>query len=409
MAFDDDDDRPFYKNKLLISAERRSAFEETTSYKDRNNYSTTKTRYDSEIKFKSSSPLYTPSYISTGTVDSGCVKTYKNNTPLKDSAEIINSERTSLREYRSNGSASLDRMLHKNYDSKFSAEIANKDDNDFKIEARARKMFDSDFNGVKTKYDVGGSGLFDIKNKNYKLEGNMRGMYDSDIIKANFGVDCSGLFDIKNDNYKLGAKVKGMAEYNTDDVKAKFEADGSGSWDNTKDDLTFEGRIKGKVESDIDGATAKIEVDCSGSYGNKERKSEVSYKSSIQKDKFVTFLESESSVKTDDLKIDSKLSTTVFRTKDKDGEIKFLSAVAESKYGINKDGLYCMEKLGVNLIEAEAVGIKSRIGFNVDTGVSVNNNTVEAKLDGFGFKVGKEIGLSTPIGEFSIDLEKVFD
>ncbi|PKY16122.1 hypothetical protein RhiirB3_480069 [Rhizophagus irregularis] len=417
--YDDDDDRPFYKNKLLISAERRSAFEEKTSYRDRNNnYSTTKTSYESEIKFKSSIPLYTPSESNRVTPyknytpkisDSGCVTTYKNNTPFKGSAEIINSERTSIRNYRSNGSASLDHMLHNNYESKFSAEIANKDDNDFKIEARARRMYDSDINGVKTKFDVGGSGLFDIKNNNYKLEANMGGMVDSDNIKANFDADCSGLFDIKNNNYKLKAKARGMAELDTDDLKAKIEADGSASWDNVSNDFNIEGRMKGMVKSDFDdGSTAKVEVDCSGSCGNNERKIGASIKSSIQKDE-LTFLQSKGSVKSDDLKISSKLSSTVFRAKDEDLDFKFLNATVENKFGINKDGVDCMEKLGVSLVEFEGAGIKSKIGLNLDTGMSVNSNTMEIKVEGFGIKLGKETGFSTPIGEVSVDLGRYLD
>ncbi|RIB02900.1 hypothetical protein C2G38_2124206 [Gigaspora rosea] len=68
-----------------------------------------------------------------------------------------------------------------------------------------------------------------------------------------------------------------------------------------------------------------------------------------------------------------------------------------------------MIKLGVNLVEAEFKGVKSTIGLNIDTGVSIRKNVVEAKIDGFGIKVGKEVGISTPIGEVSVDLGKLFD
>jgi hypothetical protein len=194
---DDDDNRSFYKNKLLVSAEKRSAFEQTTSYRDRNDYATTKIKFDSEIKFKSSCPLYTPPpfvpKVSTGIVNSGCVtpyKDYNNPTPFKGSAEIINSERMFLRDYRSNGSASLDCTLYDNHESKISAEIANKDDTDFKIEAKARGMTESNIDGIKTKIEA----------------------------------DCSGLWDIKNNDFKYKAKARGMTESNIDGATAKIEA-----------------------------------------------------------------------------------------------------------------------------------------------------------------------------------------
>ncbi|CAJ0757152.1 6517_t:CDS:2 [Entrophospora sp. SA101] len=48
---------------------------------------------------------------------------------------------------------------------------------------------------------------------------------------------------------------------------------------------------------------------------------------------------------------------------------------------------------------------KKNLGVSADSGVSIGDGSVETKLVGVGFKVGKEIGISTPIGGVSIDLE----
>ena len=41
---------------------------------------------------------------------------------------------------------------------------------------------------------------------------------------------------------------------------------------------------------------------------------------------------------------------------------------------------------------------------NVDTSASFGSDSVEAKAAGFGFKVGNETGISTSIGEVSVDV-----
>jgi hypothetical protein len=142
------------------------------------------------------------------------------------------------------------------------------------------------------------------------------------------------------------------------------------------------------------------------SFENKGSKTELDFKSSIQNDD-LTFFQSEGLVKVDDQLTNVKLSSTLFRAKDESVDIKFLSAAAESKVGKDKDSVSYMEKVGVNLIEADIKGFKAKVGINLDTGVSVNNDTIEAKYEGFGFKVGKEISLSTPVGELSVDLQRI--
>ena len=67
----------------------------------------------------------------------------------------------------------------------------------------------------------------------------------------------------------------------------------------------------------------------------------------------------------------------------------------------DSDGFATKIKAGV---ETEVMGVKSNIGV-IDTSVSVGRDGVEAKVAGLGFKIGKEIGFSTPFGEVSFKLD----
>ncbi|CAG8551520.1 14978_t:CDS:1 [Dentiscutata heterogama] len=176
----------------------------------------------------------------------------------------------------------------------------------------------------------------------------------------------------------------------------------------------FEATTKSKLEcEDTDGTTAKFE--CGGSFelGIYEQKFKANAESSIQQDD-VTLFKTEASLETkmgmNGDYVDAKFGNTLFRACDENEglDLKLLNASAEAKFGIDENGIEDMIKLGVNLVEAEAVGVKSKIGFNLDTGISVNKNGIEGKLEGFGVKLGKEIGVSTPFAEVSIDLEKWF-
>ena len=102
----------------------------------------------------------------------------------------------------------------------------------------------------------------------------------------------------------------------------------------------------------------------------------------------------------------AKLDTAMIRAHDKDEgvDLKFLRGRAGVKVGTSTG----MIKAGVSLVEGEMAGIKSKIGLNVDTGISIDDKGIEVKEGGFGFKLGKEIGLSTPLSEISINLSKLF-
>ena len=45
------------------------------------------------------------------------------------------------------------------------------------------------------------------------------------------------------------------------------------------------------------------------------------------------------------------------------------------------------------------VGGRERLGVNADTGGSISNDGIEGKFLGFGLSVGKQTGISAPVGE----------
>jgi hypothetical protein len=53
----------------------------------------------------------------------------------------------------------------------------------------------------------------------------------------------------------------------------------------------------------------------------------------------------------------------------------------------------------------KAHGVQARVGLNVDTGVSFTEDKVEVKAAGIGLTIGKQIGVSTPVGEIKVDAD----
>lgn len=80
-------------------------------------------------------------------------------------------------------------------------------------------------------------------------------------------------------------------------------------------------------------------------------------------------------------------------------EIKVLSLSTGGSASLNKDKVELKGKLGVDVYDFKDEHKQVRIGLNVDTGGSINDDGAEAKFLGFGVSVGKYTGISTPLGE----------
>jgi len=72
---------------------------------------------------------------------------------------------------------------------------------------------------------------------------------------------------------------------------------------------------------------------------------------------------------------------------------------------LSEDGIKAKVKAGADLVSYEDNDVKLRFGVNADTGGSISNDGIEGKFLGFGLSVGKETGISTPVGELKFNTE----
>ncbi|CAI2177942.1 6294_t:CDS:1 [Funneliformis geosporum] len=101
-----------------------------------------------------------------------------------------------------------------------------------------------------------------------------------------------------------------------------------------------------------------------------------------------------------DEEVSGQFSASAFGYKDRDGELKILSGTAGGEIG--RGGI--KGKLSADLYNVKHDGVQVRVGIAADTGISVEDG-LEVKAAGFGFSVGKQTGISTPIGEVKVDTE----
>lgn len=97
---------------------------------------------------------------------------------------------------------------------------------------------------------------------------------------------------------------------------------------------------------------------------------------------------------------------SAFRYKDHLGDLKLFSYSASAEAGIGENGASAKYKLGVDIANVKAGGVKANFGIDGGSEASIGEGSVKAKVAGLGFSVGKEIGVSTPFGGVSINLEE---
>ncbi|CAI2194689.1 17028_t:CDS:2, partial [Funneliformis geosporum] len=92
--------------------------------------------------------------------------------------------------------------------------------------------------------------------------------------------------------------------------------------------------------------------------------------------------------------------------KDSSGEAKFLSASAGGEIGAGPGGVVAGYSLNADLASVQTGGFSANVGVDGGSGVSFGAGGVEAKVAGLGVSVGKKMGVSTPLGGISVDLEE---
>src|SRR5437763_2857022 len=129
-------------------------------------------------------------------------------------------------------------------------------------------------------------------------------------------------------------------------------------------------------------------VSCKGSSSVDlyEQNSDLSFQMSI-KDDDVHFFQTEGSVGgrnklCDSTGVEAKLGSSIIRAGDEYSDIKVISGAIGSELKASWDNVSAKVEAGLNLVEAEVVGIKGNLGVSADSGVSVGGGSVEANLAG---------------------------
>ena len=99
--------------------------------------------------------------------------------------------------------------------------------------------------------------------------------------------------------------------------------------------------------------------------------------------------------------LSGQASSYAFSIKSEDGEVRFGSGTIGSK--IEKDGANV--RLSADLCNVKTEGVQARVGLSLDTGFKKDDDNLEVKAAGFGVSVGKQTGISLPIGEIKVDTE----
>jgi len=98
--------------------------------------------------------------------------------------------------------------------------------------------------------------------------------------------------------------------------------------------------------------------------------------------------------------LNGQANASAFSVRDNDVEARFLGGTASFEANLKSTKV----RLSADVYNVKTDGVQLRVGPSVDTGFSVEDG-LEAKVGGFGFSVGKKTGISTPIGELTVDTE----
>lgn len=97
---------------------------------------------------------------------------------------------------------------------------------------------------------------------------------------------------------------------------------------------------------------------------------------------------------------------SAFRYRDHLGDLKLFNYSANAEAGIGENGASAKYKLGVDVANVKVKGVSANVGVDVGSEASIGEGSVKAKVAGLGFSFGKEMGISTPFGGISINLEE---
>jgi hypothetical protein len=101
-----------------------------------------------------------------------------------------------------------------------------------------------------------------------------------------------------------------------------------------------------------------------------------------------------------------EIDNSVYKYKDDKGEVRFASGSVAGEIGAGPGGITASYSASVDLMNIKFDGIQTRLGVDVGSGFTAGSDGLEIKGYGLGFSIGKKMGISTPLGGFSVDTEE---
>lgn len=83
-----------------------------------------------------------------------------------------------------------------------------------------------------------------------------------------------------------------------------------------------------------------------------------------------------------------------------------MSLSAGGEIGAGPGGVVAGYSASADLASVQTGGFSANVGYDAGSGVSFGAGGVEAKVAGVGVSIGKKMGVSTPFGGVSVDLEE---
>jgi hypothetical protein len=104
--------------------------------------------------------------------------------------------------------------------------------------------------------------------------------------------------------------------------------------------------------------------------------------------------------------VEAGASGSIFRYDDGVGDLRIGSGSIGGEIGGGSGGVTARYTAQLDAVNMQSHGVQARIGLDGGSGFSAGPGGVEVKAVGFGVSVGKKMGISTPIGELSVDTEE---
>ena len=91
----------------------------------------------------------------------------------------------------------------------------------------------------------------------------------------------------------------------------------------------------------------------------------------------------------------------------KEFEASVLNGFIGGEIGLGSGGSVAGYSLGIDVINVRQGCFQLNVGIDAGSGMTFGFDGVEVKVGGAGISIGKKMGISTPVGGMSVNLEKV--